>query len=197
MFVVTVYSSHVGAPRSKIGKKGTQMIFKAILPLLRMSTSPVVIYDGDGKPVGTMKRYYASKKQKLINFLFDNIVNNIHVFDLEGKLHVDVKEINTIKTLLMEKWQIQLEEQSFICEKRTKIKTNPQFYYEKNNAKVWIKKDFADRVTRFIIDQQVAAEVYPEGLIPPKSSYITFKIHDSRLDIYEVASLYYVFNLKN
>ena len=116
------------------------MIYKAILPYLRMSTSPVVIKDETGTPIGTMQRYHSNKKQKIINLLLDNIVNNIHVFDLDGELSVDVKEINTIRTLLQEKWQVQLREQNFICEKRTRIRNNPQFYYEKNNIKVWIKK---------------------------------------------------------
>jgi hypothetical protein len=173
------------------------MIYKAIFPHLRMSTSPVVIQDENGQVVGTMKRYHSSKMQKLLNVFFDNVVNNIHIFDQEGKLHADIKEINTIKTLLMEKWHVQLQGANFICEKRTKIKTNPQFYYEKDTAKVWMKKNFANKTTRFIVDQIVVAEVYPEGLIPPKSSHIIFKILDSRFNIFEIASLYYVFNLKN
>jgi hypothetical protein len=173
------------------------MIYKSILPLLRMSTAPVIINDETGQAVGTMKRYHASKKQRLMNALFDNVVNNVQAFNLEGEVQADIKEINTIKTLLMEKWQVRLREENFICEKRTKIKTNPQFYYEKGVIKVWIKKTFADKTTRFIVDQIVVAEVYPDGLIPPRSSHLTFKIFDSRFDIYEIASLYYVFNLKN
>jgi hypothetical protein len=173
------------------------MVYKAILPLLRMSTAPVIINDETGQAVGTMKRYHSSKKQKLMNALFDNVVNNVQAFNLEGEIQADIKEINTIKTLLIEKWHVRLREENFICQTRTKIKTNPQFYYEKGTIGVWIKKDFADKITRFFVDQIVVAEVHPEGLIPPKSNHLTFKIFDSRFDVYEIASLYYVFNLKN
>ncbi|WP_010495995.1 hypothetical protein [Paenibacillus elgii] len=172
------------------------MIYRAKLPLLRMSTSPIILRDEMGNHVGTMRRYYSTKKQRFLSFIFDNIVNNVHVFDKEGKLYADIQEINTMKTLIKEKWNVRLGEESFVCETRTKLKTNPQFYYEKSNAKVWIKKDFADRVTRFFIDQKVVAHVNIEGFLPPKSCHLTFTILDSRLDIYEVASLYYVFNLK-
>ncbi|OBZ11283.1 hypothetical protein [Bacillus sp. FJAT-26390] len=173
------------------------MIYKAIIPLLRMSTSPVLINDEIGQAVGTMNRYHSSKIQRLMNTLFDNVVNNVQAFNLEGEVQADIKEINTIKTLLMEKWHVRLREQHFICENRTKIRTHPQFYYEKGTVKVWIKKDFTDRTIRFTVDQVVVAEVYPEGLLPPKSNHLTFKIWDARFDIYEIASLYYVFNLKN
>lgn len=173
------------------------MIYKAILPLLRISTATVVINDETSQAVGTMKRYHSSKIQKLMNVLFDNVVNNVQAFNLEGEIQADIKEINTIKTWIKEKWQVNLQEEYFICENRTKIRTNPQFYYEKGTLAVWIKKDFTDKVTRFFVDQIVVAEIHPEGWIPPKSNRHTIKIFDSRFDIYEIASLYYVFNLKN
>ncbi|MFB6365741.1 hypothetical protein ACFCP7_17025 [Paenibacillus elgii] len=172
------------------------MIYRAKLPLLRMSTSPIILRDEMGNDVGEMRRYYSTKKQRFLNFIFDNIINNVHVFDKEGNLYADIQEINTLKTLIREKWNVRLGEESFVCETRTKIRTHPQFYYEKRNAKVWIKRDFADRVTRFFVDQKVVAHVNIEGFLPPKSCHLTFTIFDSRFDIYEVASLYYLLNLK-
>ncbi|PUA40666.1 hypothetical protein C8Z91_02220 [Paenibacillus elgii] len=172
------------------------MIYKTKLPLLKMSTAPIILMDEVGNHVGTMRRYYSTKKQKFLNVIFDNIIVNIHVFDQEEKLCANIQEIITMKTMIKDKWNVQLGEESFICETQTKIKTNPQFYYEKSNANVWIKKDFADKVVRFFIDQKVVAHVNVEGFVPPKSCHLTITILDSRVDIYEVASLYYLFHLK-
>ncbi|NOV04497.1 tubby C-terminal domain-like protein [Paenibacillus planticolens] len=173
------------------------MIYKAILPFLRISTSSIAIKDSNDVPVGMMERYYSNNVQRLLNYLLDNIVNNVRAYDQNGDLQIDIKEINTVKTLFVEKWHVELKKENFICEKKTRIKTNPEFYYEKSSTKVWIKKDFADKITRFIVDQHVAAEVHPEGMLPPKSNHITFKIFDERVSIYEIAALYYVFILKN
>ncbi|MEC0228867.1 tubby C-terminal domain-like protein [Paenibacillus alba] len=173
------------------------MIYKAVLPLLRLSNSSITIKGDNDISVGIMERYYSNNVQRLLNYLFDNVVNNVRVYDQEGNLQIDIKEINTVKTLLVEKWHVELQKENFICEKKTKIRTNPQFYYEKSNIKVWIKKDFFDKITRFIVDHHVVAEVHPEGLLPPKSNHITFKICDERVSIYEIAALYYVFILKN
>ncbi|WP_341278585.1 hypothetical protein [Paenibacillus sp. FSL H8-0537] len=173
------------------------MIYKTTLPFLRLSTSSSILEDENGSTVGSMQRYYSNKKQKLMNYLFDNMVNNVHAYDEYNNLIVDIKEINTMKTLVTEKWHVQIGEDQFVCEKKTKIKTNPQFLYKKHNAEIWIKKDFADKTVRFTLNGQIIAEAVPDGLIPPKSNHITFKIFDSRFEVHEIASLYYVFSLKN
>lgn len=166
-------------------------------PFLRNSRAICDIKDETGEIVGYIQRYHANWKQRAINLIFDNFVNNIKVYDSDKQLVLHIVEVNNFKTLIVERWRILIGDQEHKMESKTKIKTNPQFLYTKNDEQVWIKKDFADRIVRFSIHNKKIAEAIPAGLMPPQSNLVTFDIFDSTLDISEVAALYFILALKN
>nr|WP_154666010.1 hypothetical protein [Paenibacillus pinihumi] len=171
--------------------------YHMIFPFLRRSTSPVIIKNDRGEAVGAMERYHSSKAEAGLNFIFDNFVNHVRVFDEKQNLAIDIQEINTVKTLIREKWHVHIGNDVFECIQKSRTRMNPQFRYTKKQDEIWIKKDFADRRIRFFLYEELIAEAAPHGFIPPKSNQVTIKILDSRYGIHELAALYYIFMLKN
>jgi hypothetical protein len=150
----------------------------------------------EGAVVGYIQRYHASRTQKFVNLLLDNMVNNVCACDREKKPVVNIAEINNPGTLLREKRVVHVGGRLFQLENKSKIRTHPRFLYRKHDTGIWIKKEFADRTVRFMQNDRTVAEAVPEGLMPPKSSRVAFHLAGSEPDIYEIAALYYVFNLK-
>lgn len=166
-------------------------------PFLRNSTSICEIKDETGEIIGYIQRYHANWLQRVTNIIFDNMINNIKVYNNEKQLVLQAIEVNNFKTLIFERWKIFIEDQEYKIESKTKIKTNPQFVYSKNAEDIWIKKDFADRIVRFMVNNRKIAEAIPAGMVPPQSNLVTFNMIDSFLDISEVAALYFILSLKN
>lgn len=116
------------------------MIYTVQFPLLKTSVSLIEIKDQQDNIVGYLQRYHATRKQRMINLLLTNVINNIYAFDQNKKVLLNFTEVNNWRTLVREKWEIDARGQTWQLENKTMVKTNPQFLYKKKGDEIWGKK---------------------------------------------------------
>ncbi|GIQ71287.1 hypothetical protein DUZ99_12965 [Xylanibacillus composti] len=177
--------------------------YKMVTPLLVSSTSVIPITDPDGKQVGTIQRYFPNKVQRWMDWVLTNTFF-VHVCARDDQQNVRVNMINqsnSFRAWLRQQWTLIMisdsETKESVAVSKTKIRTNPRLHYANLQTEIEVRKDFASRTTSFVERSSgtLLAEVCLEGVAPDKHRKAEIRIWQDRVNVLEVACIYYAFRL--
>lgn len=167
------------------------------IPLLTGSTKEIEIKDDNQNIVGYIKRFYKNKAQRGLDFIFNNsFIVNVKAFDKENNVVCEIHEKNGLKQAIRSQW---IGESDGLGEFKlldsTRIKTNPRLDINSNSRWFRMKKDLGDK--RVLLENEsaaVIAEISYKNIVSARNLTLNVKTND--LTFLEIASLYYLFNLR-
>ncbi|WP_100331288.1 tubby C-terminal domain-like protein [Bacillus xiapuensis] len=173
-------------------------VYSITKPLLKGSSKKIEITDESGNIVGYISRCYKNRRQKYLDTLFNNtFITNIQGFDIDNKMTCEINEKFGLKQFLKSEWDGYSNFLGdFSIKDQTKIKTNPRVVVLINNKQLKIKKDLGDKRVIFENDTgNIIAEASYENLTSARQIFLN--INTKEFTHIEVASLYYLFDLKD
>ncbi|GGJ77899.1 tubby C-terminal domain-like protein [Virgibacillus salexigens] len=169
------------------------MVYTFEVPFYKRFKKKREYFNSEGKAIGLVSRYFESKLQNLISFIIDGYFLNIKVENIDNQLEIKAKhQMFSVR----DKWDIDVGDNTYLLECKTKVKTNPRFIFHFGQKEYIIYRDFADKYIKIedTSTKNIISEWKYISKVPPRK--VEIQVFDETMNIHLLMCLFLILSLK-